>query len=129
MRYHWSILLLLSLVCSGCSKSPPAETSNDTKKKPRSSSTSNYRAPGPASAKRAEFNSKGKESLSSNSGVDELFIKDLDSSNLDSVKQAIEHLQGNKVKSALPKLESLAKNHKNADIKKRAQNAVNSMKK
>jgi hypothetical protein len=61
--------------------------------------------------------------------VDELFLKDLQSSSTDKVKDAIEHLQNNGVKSAIPKLEEIAKSHKNGEIKKRAQIAVDSLKK
>jgi len=118
-------MLLLSMCCLGCSKSSSSETKT-TKK--TSKNSPNYRAPGPAAAKRAAFNSNG-ESLSKNSGVDELFIKDLESGSPDKVKDAIEHLQNNGVKSAIPKLEALAKSHKNSDIKKRAQAAVDSLKK
>lgn len=124
MNIRWCTLLLLGLWCLGCSKPTPPATSK-TKK---TSSNPSYRAPGPASAKRAAFNSNS-ESLSRSSGVDELFIKDLQDSSTEKVKEAIEHLQNNGVKSAIPKLEEVAKNHKNADIKKRAQAAVDSLKK
>lgn len=125
MKLRWCFLLLLSFVCGGCSK-PSSSDSSPSKKTSKNSPS--YRAPGPASAKRAAFNANG-ESLSKNSGVDELFIKDLQSSNTEKVKDAIEHLQNNGVKSAIPKLEDVAKNHKNSDIRKRAQNAVDSLKK
>lgn len=125
MKSRWYFLLLISLVCVGCSKPTPPVT---TKTKKPSKNSPNYRAPGPASAQRAAFNSNG-ESLSKNSGVDELFLKDLQNSNSEKVKEAIEHLQNNGVKSAIPKLEEIAMNHKNGDIKKRAQTAIDSLKK
>lgn len=125
MKSRWCCLLLIGLLCVGCSKPTPPETS---KVKKSSSSTGSRRAPGPASAQRAAFNSNG-ESLSNSSGVDQLFINDLQDSNVDKVKDAIEHLQNNGVKSAIPKLEEVAKSHKNSDIKKRAQTAVDTLKK
>lgn len=128
MKFRWCLFLLLSLVCVGCSKPTPTPAKTAKTKKKSTNSTPSYRAPGPASAKRAAFNANG-ESLSSSSGVDELFIKDLQSSSTDKVKEAIEHLQNNGVKSAIPKLEEIAKSHKNSDLKKRAQSAIDSLKK
>lgn len=128
MKFRWVSLLILGIFCVGCSKPSSSSTTTAAKKKTTSKNSPNYRAPGPASAKRAAFNANG-ESLSSSSGVDELFIKDLDSSNNETVKAAIEQLQGNGVKSSIPKLEALAKSHKNSEIKKRAQSAVDALKK
>ena len=128
MKFCWVSLLILGIFCVGCSKPSSSGTTTTTKKKTTSKNSPSYRAPGPASAKRAAFNANG-ESLSGSSGVDELFIKDLQDGNSEKVKNAIEHLQNNGVKNALPKLEELAKNHKNSDIKKRAQSAVDSLKK
>lgn len=128
MRFLWCSLILFGLVCGGCSKKPSVDTTkNSDNKKPRTSE--NYRAaPGPASAQRRAFNEAGNKSLG-DSSVDKLFIEQLDDSDLGKVKGAIVELQNKKVKSALPKLESMAKNHQNADIKRRAQAAVDYIKK
>jgi hypothetical protein len=127
MKFCWFCTLLICLCCTACSKSSSKETKTTKNKTSKSSPSYSTKAPGPGSAKRAAFNANG-ESLSSNSGVDELFVKDLQASDTDKVKDAIEHLQNNGVKSAIPKLEELAKNHKNSDIKRRAQSAVDSLK-
>jgi hypothetical protein len=126
MRFFWCSLILLSLVC-GCSKKPAVNTANDTdKKKPKTSG--NYPTSSRATKNRSEMNANN-DNFSNKSGLDEILMKDLDSSNIADVKLAIEHFQGNKFKGALPKLEAMAKNHKDADIKRRAQAAVDFIKK
>ena len=117
VRHFWCYLIVLAMAASGCGSKPAPEAAN-AKKTPKRS-TPNYKAPGPASKQRDSFN-KGGEGLGN--GANEIFIKDLQSSNIGEVKTAIEHLQGVGAKGAIPQLETLAKSHKDADIRRRVPN-------
>ena len=129
MRFLWCSLFVLGLTCGGCGRSTPATSATPANAKKPVKKTPNYKAPGPGSAQRAEFNSRGTESLGSSIGLNEVFINDLQSKDLKEVKTAIEELQSVGAKNALPQLEALAKSHTDADIRRRAQTAVDALKK
>ncbi len=116
------IVCLIALNLFGCGGSSSTNKATDKSKSKSTSSNGNYRPPQASKARKA-FNEGASRSLGG--GFE---VSDLESDNEGIVSSAIESMREAKNKTALPKLEQLAKSHKSADIRNKAKAAVSAIK-